>query len=294
MRHRTLAPPRALRSLAALGVTAALVAGCGSGQSASSTSASSQSSVTAPATTTSIPDVDGSQASELPAPPAPTAPPSLPSPNTPASRRLYVTAVFNDTQRMWSQLFQEAGVTYRPARLVLFSANVSTACGAATSASGPFYCSGDQTVYLDTSFFDDLQARFGVTGDFSQAYVVAHEMGHHIQYLLGVTGRVGAADQANPSIKNALSIRVELQADCLAGVWAHSTYERNLLEPGDIEEALVAAASVGDDFLQQATTGTVNPENWTHGTSAQRDQWLTTGYNTGETSACDTFSVTTP
>ena len=307
MRRRTLIPSRPLRRVAALGVVGVFMAACGSSHSATSTTAGSQPSVTvapttvapttvAPTTaapTTTLPaGIDGSQSDELPSPPLPTTPPSLPSPNTPASRRLYVTAVFNDAQRMWAQLFQQAGLTYRPARLVLFTAKVSTACGAASSDSGPFYCSGDQTVYLDTTFFDDLQARFGVTGDFSQAYVVAHEMGHHIQYLLGVTGRVAAADQVNPSIKNALSIRVELQADCLAGVWAHSTYQRNLLEPGDLEEALAAAASVGDDFLQQATTGSVNPESWTHGTSAQRDQWLTTGFNTGETSACDTFSAT--
>ena len=135
-----------------------------------------------------------------------------------------------------------------------------------------------------------MAQRYGVKGDFSEAFVVAHEMGHHVQNVLGVTGRVAAADQANPSQRNAVSIRVELQADCLAGVWAHSTYTRNLLEPGDLQEALVAAAAVGDDFQQKAATGQVTPDEWTHGTSAQRQRWLTAGFDLGQPSACDTFS----
>jgi uncharacterized protein len=145
-------------------------------------------------------------------------------------------------------------------------------------------------VYLDISFFKSLEAQFGTTGDFAEAYVVAHEVGHHVQNLTGISGRVAAADQANPANANALSVRVELQADCLAGVWAHSAYQRDLLEPGDIEEALHAAEVVGDDFLAHASGAAVDPDSWTHGSSAQRQQWFTTGYEKGTPDDCDTFA----
>jgi hypothetical protein len=215
----------------------------------------------------------------------------LPDPSTPAGRQQFLAQVFGDIQQMWSGLFADAGAPYSPAKLVFFTSQVSTGCGVATSDVGPFYCPADQSVYLDTRFFDQMEKQYGVTGDFSQAYVVAHEMGHHIQNLLGINGRVAAAEQTDPALKNPLSVRVELQADCLAGVWAHSTYERKLLEPGDLDEALRAAAAVGDDFLQQAATGQVSPEAWTHGSSAQRQHWLTVGYDSGETSQCDTLNA---
>lgn len=205
--------------------------------------------------------------------------------------RQFISAVFTDAQRQWQRVFDDAGVTYHPARLVLFTSAVHTACGTESAKVGPFYCPADQTVYLDVSFFDQMERQFGVRGDFAQAYVVAHEVGHHIQVLTGVTAQVGRLRESVPDAANALSVRTELQADCYAGVWAHSTYQRGLLEPGDIEEALHAAAVVGDDFQQRAATGTVQPENWTHGSSAQRQQWFTTGYTTGDPARCDTFTA---
>jgi predicted metalloprotease len=205
--------------------------------------------------------------------------------------RSFVAAVFTDAQSQWQKVFAAAGLTYRPARMVLFSSAVHTGCGTETSEVGPFYCPADHSVYLDTAFFDEMERRYGVSGDFAMAYVVAHELGHHIQAVTGLTAQVAQLGQANPALANALSVRTELQADCYAGVWAHSTYERDLLEPGDLSEALTAAAAVGDDFLQQAATGTVSPEQWTHGSSAQRQQWLTTGFTTGQPSSCDTFAA---
>lgn len=191
---------------------------------------------------------------------------------------------------MWDKVFTGSGQSYSPARLVLFQSRVSTACGTESASVGPFYCSGDQTVYLDIRFFSALADQFGVSGDFAEAYVVAHEVGHHIQNLVGITSRVANVDQFDPSQANALSVRVELQADCFAGVWAHSAYTRHLLEPGDIEEALNAAEVVGDDYLQHAAgAAVVDPDSWTHGSSAQRKQWFTSGYEDGLPSACNTF-----
>jgi uncharacterized protein len=235
--------------------------------------------------------IDGSEIDRLPTFPSPTIPPSTPDLSTPAGQATFLRQVFADIQTVWNQEFTASGLSYSPARLVLFQSQVTTACGTESDDVGPFYCSGDSTVYLDTRFFQSLAAQFGVTGDFAEAYVVAHEVGHHIQNLVGVTSRVGAADQANPSDKNALSVRVELQADCFAGVWAHSTYERKLLEPGDIEEALKAAQVVGDDFLARASGSAVDPDSWTHGSSAQRKQWFSTGYEDGTPDACDTFAA---
>lgn len=235
-------------------------------------------------------DLEGKDASQLPTVPAPTQQPSFPNPSTPQGQRQFITTVFNDVQKMWAREFDDAGLSYRSARLVIFTSNVSTSCGEQSSEVGPFYCPADQSVYLDLRFFTALEQQFGVTGDFSQAYVVAHEMGHHVQNLLGISRRVAVADQRDPSQANSRSVRVELQADCLAGVWAHSTYERDLLEPGDLQEALTAAAAVGDDFLQQLASGQVEPENWTHGSSSQRQRWLRTGFDTGSPAACDTYS----
>jgi predicted metalloprotease len=275
------------------GSTTAATANTGSttapATSAPSTALSTTTTV-APTTSTTGGGTDGPLTDRLPTLPTPSHPTVLPNPSTSVGQRQFVTQVFNDVQTTWANVFATAGVPYRPARLVLFSSGVGTACGTQSADVGPFYCPGDATVYLDLRFFNNLQQRLGVTGDFSQAYVIAHEMGHHLQNVLGIAARVQAADRVNPAGANALSVRVELQADCLAGVWAHSTYTRNLLEPGDVDEALNAAAAVGDDFIQQAAGHQVEPEQWTHGSSAQRQQWFTTGYESGDAMSCDTFA----
>jgi predicted metalloprotease len=202
----------------------------------------------------------------------------------------FVSFVLDDVQRMWAGQFRDAGRTYQPAELVLFTDGTATACGHASSATGPFYCPGDGRVYLDLGFFHELRRRFAAPGDFAQAYVIAHEIGHHVQDELGISDEVDRASRSDPSLANDLSVRLELQADCLAGVWAHSTYERGLLEPGDVHEALDAAAAVGDDRIQESTTGRVNPETWTHGSSEQRSAWFSRGYASGVADDCDTFT----
>jgi hypothetical protein len=200
-----------------------------------------------------------------------------------------VAFVNEDVQRLWQQQFAAAGGVYAGAGFNVFEQEVLTPCGPASAESGPFYCPADESVYLDLSFLEELGARFGAPGDFAQAYVIAHELAHHVQNRLGVLGQATAAQEADPASANDLSIMLELQADCLAGVWATSTYERGLLEPGDIEEGLAAAASVGDDRLQ-AESGRVLPETFTHGTSDDRMHWFRTGYETGDPDRCDTFS----
>jgi hypothetical protein len=243
-------------------------------------------SSTAPSSTApSVADEGG----RLPGFPAPSTKPSLPAPTGEAAVRQFVTTVFDDAQADWKKAFDAAGQAYVAARLVLFSSAVHTGCGTESSEVGPFYCPADHSVYLDVLFFDEMQRKYGVTGDFAMAYVVAHEVGHHIQTVTGLSAQVAAAQQAQPSLANALSVSTELQADCYAGVWAHSTYQRDLLEPGDLDEALTAAAAVGDDFLQQSATGIIRPEQWTHGSSAQRQQWLTTGFDSGQPASCNTF-----
>jgi predicted metalloprotease len=234
--------------------------------------------------------VDDAEAEQLPAFPSATTPAPAPTLTTTAQVRQFVTSVFNDAQSEWSKAFAASQVSYPPARLVLFTSAVQTACGAETAKVGPFYCPADHTVYLDVTFFDDIEQHYGVSGDFAQAYVVAHELGHHVQNATGISSQVASLSAANPAAANQLSVRTELQADCYAGVWAHSTYERGLLEPGDIDEALKAAAAVGDDFLQRQATGSIQPEQWTHGSSAQRQEWFTTGYESGKPASCDTFS----
>lgn len=198
----------------------------------------------------------------------------------------FVSFVLDDAQQTWHRLL---GPQYQDARLVLFRDAVQSACGFAQAATGPFYCPGDNRVYLDLSFFDELESSFGASGDFAQAYVIAHEIGHHVQTLLGTSRRVRAAQQQNPSAANELSVRMELQADCLAGVWGHSTAQRNILEQGDVQEGLAAAAAVGDDRIQRQSRGRVMPETFTHGTSEQRMQWFRRGFDSGDVSACDTF-----
>lgn len=202
----------------------------------------------------------------------------------------FVSFVLDDAQDMWSSLFQASGVAYNEAQLVLFRDSVSSACGSASSALGPFYCPADQYAYIDLSFYDILRSRYGADGDFAQAYVLAHELGHHVQNLLGTMGQVQQQQRANPARANQLSVALELQADCYAGIWANSAHARGLMERGDLEEGLRAAAAVGDDRLQAGTPGGVNPESFTHGTSQQRMSWFSTGFETGDPNACNTFA----
>ena len=206
----------------------------------------------------------------------------------------FVSAVLGDTEDTWQQIFQQNGKTYKDPKLVLFSGQVQSACGFATAASGPFYCPADQQVYLDMAFFREMSQRFGAAGDFAQAYVIAHEVGHHVQTLLGVSAQVQQARQRGQRMEgdNGLLVRQELQADCLAGVWANNAQKRlNWLEPGDIEEALNAANAIGDDRLQQQGQGRVVPDSFTHGTSAQRVRWFKAGFTQGQISQCDTFNA---
>ncbi|MGZ9159976.1 MAG: KPN_02809 family neutral zinc metallopeptidase [Candidatus Limnocylindrales bacterium] len=197
--------------------------------------------------------------------------------------------IVDNIQDYWAATFSAAGKDYPETKLVLFEGSTSSACGPASGATGPFYCPADEKVYLDLGFFDELQSRFGASGgDFAMAYVVAHEFGHHIQTTLGISGKVQEQSQQDPSQANSLSVRLELQADCLAGAWAHSAATD--LEAGDIEEALSAASAVGDDRIQQATTGRINPEGWTHGSAEQRVAWFTNGYRSGNSDDCNTFA----
>ena len=203
----------------------------------------------------------------------------------------FVSFALDDTQKTWTQLLPEqTGKSYRHAKLVLFRDYTQSGCGGAQSATGPFYCPEDEKVYIDLGFFDELNRRFGAPGQFAQAYVVAHELGHHVQKLLGIEGKVHQMQETNSREANPLSVKLELQADCFAGVWAHSTQQRGLLEKGDVESALGAASAVGDDRLQKKATGHVSPESFTHGTSQQRMHWFNTGLNNGIVSACNTFA----
>ena len=203
----------------------------------------------------------------------------------------FVAVVLADTEDTWHQIFEQEGSRYREPTLVLFSGAVESACGYAQSATGPFYCPADEKVYIDLSFFEDLQNRFGAPGDFAQAYVIAHEIGHHVQTLAGISEKVHAAKrQSSERDANALSVRQELQADCFAGIWAfHADRARQLLEKGDIDEALNAANAIGDDRLQMQSRGHVVPDSFTHGTSAQRIEWFKRGFATGSLSSCNTF-----
>lgn len=210
-----------------------------------------------------------------------------------AQLRELVSVVLADTEDTWHEIFANAGGTYREPTLVLFSGAVESACGFAQAAVGPFYCPADQRVYVDLSFYRDLQARFGAPGDAAQAYVIAHEVGHHVQTLLGISEQTMAARQrASEAEANALSVRQELQADCFAGVWAHhADRSRQLLEAGDLQEALNAASAVGDDRLQQRSRGYVAPESFTHGSSEQRMRWFKRGFDGGDVNQCDTFGA---
>jgi len=203
----------------------------------------------------------------------------------------FVAAILGDTEDVWNAIFAASGSDYQEPVLTLFDGAVRSACGTASSAVGPFYCPLDNGVYLDVSFFRELSERFGAPGDFAAAYVIAHEVGHHVQNLTGTSDRVRQAQQASGQVEaNELSVRLELQADCYAGIWAnHAQQQRQILEPGDIEEGLAAAAAIGDDRLQREAGGQVVPESFTHGTSDQRVRWFSRGYQTGDPQACDTF-----
>ena len=205
----------------------------------------------------------------------------------------FVSTVLADTEDVWKTVFAENGGTYQQPRLVLFRGATQTACGQGKAAMGPFYCPADQKVYIDLGFYETLKTKMGAPGDFAQAYVIAHEVGHHVQHLLGITGKV-AQQRGRQSAEqsNAMSVRVELQADCFAGIWANKAQNaRQILQQGDVEEAMNAAARIGDDALQRSGGGAVVPESFTHGTSAQRQRWFNTGLQTGNMKACDTFNT---
>ncbi len=205
----------------------------------------------------------------------------------------FISVVLADTEDVWRNIFEKSGKQYRDPKLVLFSGSVKSACGFADAATGPFYCPGDYKVYLDTSFFDELKTRFRAPGDFAQAYVIAHEVGHHVQTLLGINQKVhNLSRQSNKKEANKLSVKLELQADCFAGVWANRADKaRHILEAGDVEEALNAASAVGDDRIQKQSRGHVVPDAFTHGTSAQRVYWFKRGLEQGDTNACNTFNA---
>jgi predicted metalloprotease len=205
----------------------------------------------------------------------------------------FAAVVLASTEDVWTAVFQAEGVQYQPPTLVLFEGAVSSACGLASSAVGPFYCPPDGKLYLDLGFFQQLEQRFGAPGDFAAAYVISHEVAHHVQNLLGISERVQRAQAtAGAEERNALSVRLELQADCLAGVWGHhANQQRKLLEPGDVEEGLRAAAAIGDDMMQSRAGGAVQPESWTHGSSEMRERWLRTGLETGDADRCDTLAA---
>ncbi|MFI4980115.1 MAG: neutral zinc metallopeptidase [Nevskiales bacterium] len=219
-------------------------------------------------------------------------PPAASAPANPNDPRVdFVRAILGDTEDTWGAIFQKAGRTYTAPHLVLFSGAVQSACGGATSASGPFYCPGDERVYLDTSFFQEMRDRLGGGGDFAQAYVIAHEVGHHVQNLLGISQKVSASHQDMRGASG-LSVRLELQADCLAGVWANQAQQRHQwLEPGDIDQALNTATAIGDDRLQRQAQGSVTPDSFTHGSSEQRVRWFRAGFDSGDLKRCDTFSA---
>jgi predicted metalloprotease len=203
----------------------------------------------------------------------------------------FVTFVLNDVQATWEKLLPAAGTPYRHTKLVLFRDITQSGCGTAQSATGPFYCPQDEKVYVDLGFFQELRDRFKAPGEFAQAYVLAHEVGHHVQKLLGIESQMRRLARANPEQANPLSVRLELQADCFSGIWGHSTQQRNIIDQSDVAAGLQAAASVGDDRLQRMATGHVSPESFTHGSAAQRQQWFGRGLQTGDIGACDTFNA---
>jgi predicted metalloprotease len=220
---------------------------------------------------------------------------SAPAPHPPQNdpKAVFVSRVLATTEDTWTQIFAEAGRRYQPPKLVLFTGSFPTACGLGQSAAGPFYCPGDTKVYIDLHFYDVMRQRFHAAGDFAEAYVIAHEVGHHVQNLLGIARKIDSQrGRVSQQQYNRLSVRLELQADCFAGVWANRTNRaKQFLEPGDVEEAIRAATAIGDDTLQKQAQGHVVPDSFTHGTSAQRVRWLRQGLESGDVKACDTFST---
>jgi predicted metalloprotease len=214
--------------------------------------------------------------------------------STPEEEELvdFMSFVLDDIQATWAELLPRIGGAYEDTQLVLFRDAIQSTCGFAQSATGPFYCPGDRKVYIDLSFYDELRTRFGAPGDFAQAYVLAHEIGHHIQTLIGIEGRVRQLQQSQPRMRNEYSVAMELQADCLAGVWGNWADRKGILDAGDVEEGLRAAGAIGDDRIQRQTTGRVTPDSFTHGSSEQRMFWLRRGLTTGAPDMCDTFSET--
>lgn len=202
----------------------------------------------------------------------------------------FVSFVLDDAQGVWGKVLPQNGADYRPAKLVLFRNSTQSGCGIGQSAMGPFYCPLDEKVYIDLGFFDQLKTRFGASGDFAEAYVIAHEIGHHVQNVMGTAQRVRQEQESRPDVANQLSVRLELQADCYAGIWGNSTNSRNILESGDIDEGLAAASAVGDDRIQKQTQGRVNVDGFTHGSAAQRASWFKRGLESGDPRVCDTFS----
>jgi uncharacterized protein len=274
--------PRAEASLWAvlLLLVCCAIAACGS----SKPSSSSSTATTTSATTTAIAEP---QLRELPKAPEPSGTAPAQAGTSTSDQRTYLRAVFDDTQALWQREFAAANRPYRQAALTLFSQAVQSGCGALADV-GPFYCPASHGIYLDLNFFQLLGRRFGI-GGFAQAYIVGHEFGHHVQNLLGISGRVAALNQADPAGENARSVRVELQADCLAGVWAHSVYRRGELSDDDLNQALRTAQVIGDDFQQRMAGRRVDSSLWTHGSSALRQQWLKTGFESGDPASCDTF-----
>ena len=230
----------------------------------------------------------------LEAPGAPTEAGIPPAQDPQKDLKDFTVYVFSDAQQAWEGTFRAAGRPYTPAQMVLYREGVNTGCGAASSAVGPFYCPADGRVYIDLSFYDDMQNSLGAPGDFAWAYVIAHEMGHHIQDVTGTSDEVRRQQQSSPAEANQLSVRLELQADCYAGVWANTVFKQGDLEEGDVREAVGASAAVGDDRLQRQAGGSINPDSFTHGTSAQRSKWFEQGYREGSPGDCDTFSVDQP
>jgi predicted metalloprotease len=203
-----------------------------------------------------------------------------------------ISFTLNDVQKDWTTIFAQEGKTYRHAKLVIYRGETYSGCGTAEASTGPFYCPEDQKVYIDLDFWDELRKFGGSTADFAQAYVIAHELGHHVQYLMGTEQKVQRLEQQEPGERNHLSVDTELQADCYAGVWAHAAQQAGVMQPGDAAAALSAAAAVGDDHLQQMSGRAVSPESWTHGSSAQREKWFNTGLSSGEPASCNTFGGT--
>jgi predicted metalloprotease len=232
----------------------------------------------------------GSPVQTQPATPLPSGPPGAGA--QPDPQKEFVARVLGDTEDVWGSVFQKRGSHYEPPKLKLFRGQAASACGLASAATGPFYCPGDKDVYLDLAFFQELSTRFGAPGDFARAYVIAHEVGHHVQNQLGLMAQVEQrAANASDATRNALSVRQELQADCFAGIWGHSAQQRGLIDAKDVESGIAAATAVGDDRLQQRTRGYVVPESFTHGTSAQRVRWFKAGLESGDLRSCDTFAA---